>query len=54
MEKDEIELLKICIRNARVYLEMGGKYNWCEEFAQCDWRLELALRILGDKSLESE
>jgi len=47
----DIELAREYVADARVLLEMGGKYGWNGEFESCDNLLKLVLEILdGDVS----
>lgn len=48
MDEKTINNLKQCITNARIELEQGGKYDWSEEFQECDNWLKLALDILDE------
>lgn len=41
-----VKNIEICITNARVELEQGGKYDWSEEFQDCDEWLKTALELL--------
>lgn len=43
-QKQTIEDIIQCIRNARVDLEQGGKYDWNSDLQSCDSWLKLALR----------
>ena len=43
-QKQIIENIKQCIRNARVDLEQGGKYDWNSDLQSCDSCLKVVLR----------
>ena len=46
MDNNTIDKIKICINNARIDLEQGGKYDWNDELQECDHWLKLALDLL--------
>lgn len=48
MNNQNLENLKICINNARIELEQGGKYDWNEELAACDDYLGMALKYIDE------
>jgi hypothetical protein len=47
-KKQLIENIAECIRNARVELEQGGKYDWNSDLQSCDSWLKLVLKKLNE------